>query len=583
MAKFVLKEERTATASEDFKYNRLDGFRYIDKTPLLKTLLDRDHETTFFLRPRRFGKTLTLSMIRYFVEDTRDPELNEENRSVFQGLKIMEMGRKYTDQMTSYPVIHLTMQTVYGFDFREACETLALLIADLYSEKRYLLNSERLSPEDKSYIQRMISGRIERDGENDSKKISLTELKISLKRMTEFLRKDSGKRAVVLIDEYDVPLEKAYHSGYYGEMIRVIGPMMQNVLKSNTANLQFAVITGCLRIAKEGIYTGLNNPEVSTVYTTRHSDAIGFTEAEVRKLLADNGLSDHFPEVREWYDGYRFGRDVIYNPWSVIKHIEDLNEDPTSAPRLYWAGTSGNAIVRELADHADEETRAKAETLLQGGEISFELKDDIVYDELFNSPDNLFNVMLAAGYLTAVSCDTNTVRARIPNREVHCIYTSKFKDWFCASIETFNIRELYAAMENGETERIREILDERFLATMSYFDTVEAFYHGVMLALMQLNREYACISNRESGSGRFDLQCKQRVGWKKAFVLEFKVSKIPAEMLTDAKKAAEQISEKGYIANLQAEGFEKILTYGFAFCEKHCRVVQGETYYFEGC
>ena len=573
MAALILREETTATASENFKYNRLDGFRYIDKTPLLTTLLDRDHETTFFLRPRRFGKTLTLSMIRYFVEDTRDSALNEENRAVFQGLKIMEMGEKYTRQMTSYPVINLTMQTASGMDFRDAYETLAWLIRDAYGEKRYLLDSERLTPEDKAYFLRILRGKDETGAKTPPE-----EYKLSLKKLTEFLRRDSGKRTVVLIDEYDVPLEKAYRNGFYRQMVGIVGPLLQNVLKTNSENLQFAVITGCLRIAKEGIYTGLNNPEVNTVCSKRLSDTIGFTEPEVRKLLADSGFPDHFEEVREWYDGYRFGDTTIYNPWSVIKHIEDLTADPKSRPLLYWKGTSGNAIIRELADHADEATREKAEALVQGEEITFSLKDDIVYDNLFRAPDNVFNVMLAAGYLTAVESDGREVRARIPNREVRAIYTEKFSEWFRASISTFNIRELYAAMENADTEKMMDILTDCFLSTMSYYDTVEAFYHGVMLALLQLNREYQCLSNRESGSGRFDIQCKQRTRWKLAYVLEFKVSKSAEDMQSDAETAARQIETKGYVSNLQAEGYEKIMTYGFAFCQKRCRVSPGRTY-----
>ena len=573
MSDLILRERITATASEDFKKNRMIGARYIDKTPLLAELLDTDHETTFFLRPRRFGKTLTLSMIRYFVEDTRDPALNEENRAVFQGLKILEMGEKYTCQMTSFPVINLTMQTVSDLKYRGAYDALVSLIQDAYGEKRYLLDSEQLSAEDRSYFLRILRGR-----EENGKKTPSNDYRISLKRLTEFLRKDSGKRAVVLIDEYDVPLEKAYRNGYYRQMVNMIGPLLQNVLKTNSENLQFAVITGCLRVAKEGIYTGLNNPEINTVYSDHLSDAIGFTEPEVRKLLADSGFPDHFDEVKEWYDGYRFGNTVIYNPWSVIKHIEDLTADSKSCPMLYWKGTSGNAIIRELADHADEATRNKAECLVQGGEITFKLKDDIVYDDLFREPDNVFNVMLAAGYLTATAYDGSEVRARIPNREVRTIYTEKFGEWFRESISTFNISELYSAMENAEVERIQDILTDCFLSTMSYYDTAEAFYHGVMLALMQLNREYRCESNRESGSGRFDIQCKQRARWYLAYVLEFKVSKSMEDLQHDAKKAAEQIREKEYVSNLQAEGYEKIMTYGFAFCEKRCAVVQGKTY-----
>ena len=564
---------KTATATEDFKKNLIYGKRYVDKTALLAPLLDIDHETTFFLRPRRFGKTLTLSMIKYFIQDTRNPALNQENRSLFQGMKIMDMGERYTAMMTSFPVIHLTLQTVKDYTYEEACSTLAELIRKLYFDNKWLLDSDALDEIEKQHLYKMIKGKDE-DGEN----VTFAELRTSLQYLSEYMRKATGKRAVVLIDEYDVPLENAYRNGFYKKMVNLIGPMLQNVLKTNSDNLQFAVVTGCLRIAKEGIYTGLNNPEINTVNSTRGSDAIGFTEPEVKELLADSGLEDHFDEVRDWYDGYRFGKRVIYNPWSVIKYIEDLQEDPDALPQPYWSGTSENAIVRELAEHADDKTREKAERLVQGGEITFGLKDDIVYDDLFRNPDNVFNVMLATGYLTAVGRTATEVTARVPNKEVMEIFKQKFSEWFLESVSTFDVQELYAMMESGNVERVEEILNDQFLSTMSYYDTVEAFYHGVTMTLMQLNQRYVCTSNRESGAGRFDVQCKQKRKWKLAFVLEFKISGKPKEMIKDAKEAALQIKNKNYVSDLLQEGYEKVMTYGFAFCEKRCRVIKGETY-----
>ncbi|MBQ9211466.1 MAG: AAA family ATPase [Clostridia bacterium] len=573
--KMWLEEEKTTyTASEDFKKNLEGGFRYVDKTELLIPLLDGEHETTFFLRPRRFGKTLTLSMIRRFVEDTRNEAVNTENRELFQGLKIMEAGERYTHQMTSYPVINITLQTVKGSTFGVAWPALRNLIRDLYNDKSYLLESEALTDTDKLYYRQILSG-----FDDQGKKISLADYQQSLKQLTYFLRKASGKRAVVLIDEYDVPLEHAYSKGYYPEMVSVIGPLLQNVLKTNSENLQFAVITGCLRIAKEGIYTGLNNPAVNTVLSHRGSDAIGFTEGEVRKLLQDSGVGDHFEQVREWYDGYRFGNTVIYNPWSVIQFIEDLNANPAAPPLTYWANTSGNVIIRELAERADEDTRAKIERAMQGEEISFPLRDNIVYNELYKDPDNVLNVMLSAGYLTAASFDGDMIQARIPNREVLKIYRDQISDWFRESVKTFDVRSLYWALEQGNAARAEQILTDEFMSAMSYYDTAEAFYHGVLLTLMQLNRNYLCKSNRESGMGRFDILAKQRTRWDLAFILEAKVSKAPTEMLSDARQGTKQITEKGYCAELQREGYEKIMTYSISFCEKRCRVVQGETFH----
>ena len=567
------KEERTSTATEDFKRNRLAGYRYVDKTALLAPLLRGDHESTFFLRPRRFGKTLTLSMIHYFVEDTRDEAQNAENRAIFEGLKILEMGEGYCSQMTSYPVIHLTMQTIGGTDFTDAYRSLQEMLRAAYQEKKWVLESDVLDMADRRYFERMSQDREER-----GKDLEPVDVRVSLQKLTAFLRRVTGKRTVVLIDEYDVPLEKAYRNGYYRQMVDVVGPMLQNVLKTNSVNLQFAVVTGCLRIAKEGIYTGLNNPEINTVYTDVLSDAIGFTDSEVRHLLSDSGLEDHFQEVRDWYDGYRFGNTVMYNPWSVIKHVEALTVNPKSEPKLYWAGTSENAILRELAERADEETRDKAEQLVLGGEIAFELRDDTVYDDLFRNADNVFNVMLATGYITATYSDAVTVRARIPNREVRLIFKQKFGEWFRESAKTFDVKGLYAFMERGDVEQMEETLNDRFLSAMSYFDTLEAFYHGMTMTLMQLNDDYVVKSNRESGSGRFDVTCKQKRRWKLAFVLEFKVSDMPKFMLRDARLAASQIEKMHYVQDFLDEGYEKVMTYGFAFCEKRCRICRGKDF-----
>ena len=456
MKMWLENEKKTCTASEDFKSNIEDGFRYVDKTDLLIPLLNLEHETTFFLRPRRFGKTLTLSMIRRFVEDTRDERLNAENRELFRGLKIMEAGEKYTRQMTSYPVINLTLQSVKGGSFDVAFGMLQHIISDAYGEKSYLLNSMALNEEEKAYFR----GIREQDAGNDS---TLRDFLLSLKRLTEFLRKDSGKRAVVLIDEYDVPLEKADQDGYYSRMVGVIGPLLQNVLKTNSENLQFAVVTGCLHID----YCGRNNAEINTALTRGKNDYIGFTEEEVRKLLTDSGVGKHFDQVQKMYDGYRFGDSEIYNPWSVIKFIEDLKASPDAPPLTYWGSTSGNDIIRKLAEKANGETRGKIEQLMQGEEICFPLQDNIAYSELYNNPDNMLNVMLFAGYLTVTAFDGETIRARIPNREVHDIYKRQIGDWFRKSVKTFDVRTLYAALEQGDSVKAEQILTDGFMAAIN--------------------------------------------------------------------------------------------------------------------
>ena len=450
------ENKKTSTGSEDFKKNIMNGIRYVDKTSLLAPLLGGTHETTFFLRPRRFGKTFTLSMIQYFVEDTRDPALNQENRSLFQGMRIMDMGERYTDMMTSFPVIHLTLQTVKGLTYETCYSTLVKLIGKLYSDNQWLLKSNTLDELDRHHFNRILYGKDE-----NGQQIGQVDVTSSLHKLSLYMRKATGKEVVVLIDEYDVPLENAYRNGYYRKITEVIEPMLHNVLKANSDNLKFAVVTGRFHIVKGRISAGLNNPEINTVNSTLGGDAIGFTEAEVKHLLAYSCLEDHFDEVKEWYGGYCSGETVIYNPWSVIKFIEDLTASSSAKPKLYWCGTSENAIILELAKHADGTTREKTETLMQGGEITFALRDDIVYDNLFEDHDNVFNVMLATGYLTATETTATTVKARIPNKEVLEIYRQKLSQWFNESLSSFNAQELYAMMESGNEEQVEQIRRKR--------------------------------------------------------------------------------------------------------------------------
>ena len=567
--------KETTTASEDFKKNILSNRRYVDKTHLLIPLLRGDHETTFFLRPRRFGKTLTLSMIRYFVEDTRKEEENAQNRDLFDGLKIMTAGVFYTRQMTACPVINLTFQAVKSQEsFKDAYDALVAEIQDEYERHAWLLESDGLTERNRLYFRRVMMGLDERTG----KQTSMADYRLSLKRLSEFLRKATGKKTVVLIDEYDVPLEKAYQGGYYKKMIGILSPLLQNVLKTNSENLQFAVVTGCLRIAKESIYTGLNNPEVNTVLSDSLSDVIGFTEKETAQLLADSGFPDHFEEVRDWYDGYRFGTTKIYNPWSVIRHIEELSANPNAQPGQHWAGTSENAIIREMAAKGSPEVKAKVECLLQGESIPFAGRDNIVYAELDYHDDNVFNVMLHTGYLTAVARDSDTITAVIPNREVHKIYRDQIRGWFEESVKLFDVRRLYTALERGDAEGFRELLVGQFMVSMSYFDTQEAYYHGMLLALLAQNTAFRVSSNRESGSGRFDLQCAEIVKRRNAFVLEVKISSTRKAMSADALRGARQARTKKYAIEALREGYACVRTYGIAFHAKDCSVCAGTVY-----
>ncbi|MDO4803493.1 MAG: AAA family ATPase [Lachnospiraceae bacterium] len=572
--------EETSTASEDFKENILGRKRYVDKTSILVPLLKRTHETTFFLRPRRFGKTLTLSMLHYYLEDTRDEKLNAENRGLFEGMQIMSEGEFYVGQMTQYPVIHLTFQSVKGDRFETAYSALVSVIRGEYHRHRYALDEGGICPEDKVYFKKILESIVRKE----DNPLPVSDLVVSLLRLSEYLASIHGRKTVVLLDEYDVPLEKAHYGGYYREMVNVISPLLQNVLKTNSANLQFAVVTGCLRIAKESIYTGLNNPEVNTVLSDSLSDALGFTEEEVKNLLSDSGFPDRYEEMREWYDGYRFGqggKTVIYNPWSVIKRIEELAANSDSIPSTPWAGTSSNIIIRELAERGAASVKEKAEALMRGEAITFRERDDIVYSELDYHDDNVFSVMLHTGYLTNAGFDGDNLTAVIPNREVRKIYRDQISEWFRGTLGTFDVRKLYQALERGdevgakETERI---LVTRFLASMSYFDSQEAYYHGVLLALLQLNEGYLVTSNREAGKGRFDLACRERGFRRYAIILEVKCSKTSKALYADAGKGASQAKTKKYAVEVLREGYETVITYGVSFYRKDCAVRLGQKY-----
>lgn len=568
----------TTTASEDFKSNILEKKRYVDKTQILISLLQRRHETTFFLRPRRFGKTLTLSMLRYYLEDTRDEALNAENRKLFEGMKIMQAGSFYTSQMTSFPVIHMTFQGIKGKSFDVAYGILVRQIQMIYNKYQDILDSEQLSEVEKEYFRRIWTGRDSVTAE----KTSESDYILSLNYLTLFLRKVYGKRTVVLIDEYDVPLEKAYQRDYYPEMVNVISGLLQNVLKTNSENLQFAVLTGCLRIAKESIYTGLNNPEINTVMSYEESDAFGFTEEEVLELLRENGLEERMDDVKAWYDGYIFGKTVIYNPWSVIKFIEKAKAGNPVALQEYWGNTSGNEILRQLAAEGSREVKDKVENLMGGETISFAYSDHIVYSEINCRDDDIFNIMLNTGYLTAVSFDGKLVKAKIPNKEVKTIFEDQISSWFDGHVkQSFDVQSMYQAIRKGDSDgaaAFQAILKKEILPAISCYDTQEAFYHGILLALMASNQDYVVTGNRESGLGRFDVESKLRDDLDDAIVLEVKVAASLAEMTKLAGEAAKQIECMDVVMDLLREEYEKVYTYGIAFFGKTCRVCAGKVY-----
>ena len=553
---------------DNFEKMRKDGYYYIDKTMLIKELLDFKGEVNLFTRPRRFGKTLGLSMLRYFFEDTGSESRNEQNKELFQGMKIMEAGDGYTGQMGMYPVINLTLKSAKQQTFESAYRKMRDEIAEEYKRHFYILNSGNIDENDKSLFQDIAGGKAEYDAYSGA-----------LKFLSKCLYQAMGKKTVVLIDEYDVPLENAYFQGFYEKMVSFIRSLFESALKTNDY-LQFAVITGCLRISRESIFTGLNHLNIISVLDKKYSEHFGFTEAEVLQMMEDYGVASRFPTMKEWYDGYLFGDTEVYNPWSVIKFLYDLYSDVGAFPRPYWINTSSNDIVKDLIARADRETKGQIEKLLDGGTLDMQVHEEITYGDMHGSGENLWNFLYFTGYLTKESEyfkeSSIYLRVRIPNTEVKTIYQSTIANWMKDVIKKEDFHDLYRAMEDGNAERMTEILSGQLFRTISFYDNAENFYHGFLAGILSQSENYLVKSNRESGNGRSDIVVKSPSLRGRSFVLEIKVSDSIDELETDAEKAVRQIYEKEYMEELRTEGYRRIDCYGVAFYRKDCEVRFGK-------
>ena len=545
-----------------------DGYYYIDKTMLIKELMDLKGEVNLFTRPRRFGKTLNLSMLRYFFEDTGDEERNGQNRALFQGLKIMETGGGYTEQMGRYPVINLTLKSAKQPTFASAHRKLKREISEEFIRHRYVLESDKLEEADKRKFREIAEEEAEKD-----------EYSGSLKFLSRCLQQVTGENTVILIDEYDVPLENAYFSGFYEEMVDFIRSLFESALKTNDY-LQFAVITGCLRISKESIFTGLNHLRIISVMDRQYSEHFGFTETEVLRMMAYYEVEKRFPTMKEWYDGYTFGDTEVYNPWSVINYMYDLAADSKAFPRSYWVNTSSNDIIKDMITQADRETRGQIERLLSGETLDVQVHEEITYEDMRGRGENLWNFLYFTGYLTKKGEyfreSSIYVQARIPNTEVKTIYQNTILGWFRRKIEKQDFRDLYRAMEDGNAEKMGEILNSQLFSTISFYDSAENFYHGFLAGILSQSEDYLVTSNRESGRGRSDIMVKSPSLRGRAFVMELKVSKTIDDLETDADRAVQQIYDKKYMDELRAEGYRKIDCYGISFYRKDCEVRFGK-------
>ena len=541
---------------------------YVDKTLMIKELLDRGGKVSLFTRPRRFGKTLNLSMLRRFFEKELDENGKAaDNAYVFENLRISSCGERYLRHQQKYPVISLTMKSAKQPDFEMAYASLIDEIAKEYRRHSYVLNTDRLLASEKKRFEAVMNREADR-----------IDYAKSLEFLSYCLSLYAGKNTIILIDEYDVPLENAYFEGFYKEMTDFVRSLFESALKTNP-HLEFAVITGCLRISRESIFTGLNNLDIFSVLSPDFSDSFGFTEQEVKTILQDYGTDQKFAEVKEWYDGYSFGDHEIYNPWSIINYVKAADRKISAFPKPYWSNTSSNSIIREMVEAADPETRQEIEALMAGQTIEKPIHEDITYADIEESGDNLWNFLFFTGYLKKteehIEDGLPYFRLAIPNMEIRSIYRNTILKWFEKKISRTDISPLISALENGRCDAASEFLTEQLLETISFYDYSESYYHGFLAGMLKMSDKYSVYSNRESGTGRPDLILKTRTLRNgKAMILELKVAKSYEEMEVCCRKAAEQIEERQYEVSLVEEGYKNIRKYGVCFYRKECLITE---------
>ena len=553
---------------ENFEEFFTEDFYYVDKTLFIKELLQNWGKANLFTRPRRFGKSLNMSMLKYFFETGKDPKL-------FEGLKIMREKALCEKYMGKFPVISISLKSVDGRNFESASVALRTLIGNEAGRFDFLRNSANLSNDEKeAYAQ------LTEVGSSQGGVYTMTEkmAEASLQTLSQLLEKHYGQKVILLIDEYDVPLDKAFQGGYYDEMVSLIRNLLGNVLKTNDS-LYFAVLTGCLRISKESIFTGLNNLNVMTISDPYFCDSFGFTEDDVTELLNYYGLDDFHDTVRDWYDGYQFGDTSVYCPWDVIKYAQILLKDKRAEPENYWANTSGNDLIRRLLKKADQSTKSEVEQLLNGKTIVKTIRQELTYREVEDSMDNIWSVLYSTGYLTCRRrVPGKQMELALPNREVRDLFIDLVKDWFEETTreDSVRIRRFCAAFPAGDAVTIEEMLNDYLWDSISVRDTAvrtnikENFYHGLLLGLLRSQGNWLIKSNAETGEGYSDIsiQTSDRVG----IAIELKYAN-DGNLESACRVALEQIEEKKYTEDLKRRRMRKIIKYGIAFYEKECIVV----------
>ena len=555
---------------DGFEKIRTNDFYYADKTMFISELLHNWGEVNLFTRPRRFGKTLNMSMLKSFFEIGGKKEL-------FEGLKIAQEKELCEKYMGKFPVISISLKSVDGLNYETATAALRSVIGDEAARFGFLEESRNLSADEKASYLRLVNVDLSSEADYTMSDAALTG---SLKTLSRLLAKHYGRNTILLIDEYDVPLDKAFQSGYYDQMVSLIRNMLGNVLKTNDS-LYFAVLTGCLRISKESIFTGLNNLKIHTVSDARYDEYFGFTDEDVDELLGFYELTAYKDVIREWYDGYLFGKINVYCPWDVINYCDELLADPTVPPKNYWANTSGNSLILRLLQKADQTTKDQIEELINGGTIVKSIRQELTYREIDDSADNIWSVLYATGYLTGKHVeneDADIFALRIPNGEIAKLFTVLVQDWFRETTlaDSTRINRFCQAFTSGDTAMIEDMLHDYLWDSISIRDSAvrkgmkENFYHGMLLGLLQSQGTWSIQSNAETGEGYSDISIRtpERVG----IIIEIKYAH-NGNLENACAEALSQIEEKKYAVGLQRRGMKKVVKYGIAFCEKECMVV----------
>lgn len=545
---------------DDFKKIREAGFYYVDKTKLIEQLLQSWGEVTLFTRPRRFGKTLNMSMLKSFFEIGAE-------KSLFQGLYISEKEKLCAEYMGKYPVIFLSLKGVEGLHFADAQKMLMTIINNEVRRHYYLKTSDKLTVEDRKQFEKMLL----------NEDVNLVD---SLRLLSQLLYLHYDQKVVILIDEYDVPLDKAFKNGYYQEMVSLIRGLFGQALKTNEF-LQFAVLTGCLRVSKESIFTGLNNFEINSIVDIEHEEGFGFTDAEVMQMLKYYHCTNRYSDIKEWYDGYHFGNADIYCPWDVINFVKKLLTDSNAKPSAFWINSSGNDLVKLFVDKADQSTKDEIERLVAGESVTKRIRLDLTYDEIENSIDNVWSVLFTTGYLTNIgNPESGVYELVIPNREVHEVFVLQIQEWFQRSVaKEESMPEFSKAILEADAEGLQKQLNVIMSRMISVLDTKareeqkENFYHGLLLGLLRgSNPDWLIKSNRESGDGYSDILIEPE-NPDAGIIIEVKHAASISGLDKACENAMAQIKNRRYDEALRENGRCEILAYGIAFHKKRCRVV----------